>query len=186
MAEEVTNECMLDLETFGKGNKAVIVSIGACMFNPVGEGVDIGVASRFEVFVDPQSCIKAGMQMDSSTVLWWMDAERDEARELLLRGQKQAVALGPALFMFACWLNKDRPVWGNGATFDNVILRNAYALTGSPCPWSFWNDRCYRTMKNIAPTVKMQRDGVHHSALQDAVAQAKHLQFINRFLTSGE
>lgn len=185
MSETEKLECMVDLETLGNGNKAAILSIGACKFFPEGQGVDIHTSHRFEVFVDLQSCVDFGMQMDPSTVLWWMDTKRHEAREVLMGNMANAMPLGDALYRFATWLGGDRPVWGNGATFDNVILRNAYELVGLDCPWQFWNDRCYRTMKSRVPSVKMQRKGIHHSALHDAVSQAEHLQSINRFL-SGE
>lgn len=185
MSETEKLECMLDLETLGTGNEAVILSIGACKFFPEGDGVDIHITHRFEAFVTPQSCVDIGLKMDPSTVLWWMKPERGEARDLMMANQNKAVPIYEALRQFAGWLGKDTPVWGNGATFDNVILRNAYRLAGCDCPWSFWNDRCYRTMKNRAPSVKMQRKGAHHSALWDAVSQAEHLQLINRFF-SGE
>jgi hypothetical protein len=185
MSEVEKPECMVDIETLGNGNNAVILSIGACKFLPNGQGVDIHTTHRFEVFVDPASCVKAGMVMDVSTVLWWMDSNRGEARDVLMANMERAVPLAQALHEFNTWLGQDMPVWGNGATFDNVILRSAYKAAGVGCPWSFWNDRCYRTMKNVVPSVKMQRQGVHHSAMWDAVSQAEHLQQINRHL-SGE
>jgi len=45
-------------------------------------------------------------------------------------------------------------------------------------PWYFWNDRCYRTMKSLYPQIPMERDGVHHNALDDAISQARHLMAI--------
>lgn len=66
-------------------------------------------------------------------------------------------------------------VWGNGSDFDNVILRNAYAAIGSTYPWRYNDNMCYRTIKNLAPDVKMARQGVHHNALDDARSQALHL-----------
>lgn len=187
MSETERNECMVDLETLGNGNNAVILSIGACKFQPSGQGVPIDTGHRFERFVDPQTCVDAGLQMDASTIMWWMEPERGEARDLMAKRQEtDAISLGDALWEFSKWLGSDMPVWGNGATFDNVILRNAFKAVGIECPWKFWNDRCYRTVKNMAPSVKMQRKGVYHSALWDAVSQAEHLQSINRFLTSGE
>lgn len=185
MSETEKLECMVDIETLGNGNEAVILSIGACLFFPSGQGVDIHTTHRFEAFVKPQSCVDIGLRMDTSTVLWWMEPARGEARDVLMGKMERAVHIRDALHQFSAWLGKDRPVWGNGATFDNVILRNAYRLAGIECPWSFWNDRCYRTMKNVVPSVKMQRKGIHHSALWDAVSQAEHLQSINNFL-SGE
>lgn len=193
MAKTGQLECMVDLETLGNGNKSVILSIGACLFHPNGDDTH---SDAFEVFVTPQSCIEIGMQMDVSTVMWWMgancedDAERakmNEARDLMVKKQTEAVHIRDALHRFSAWIGKGKPVWGNGATFDNVILRNAYSLAGIPCPWSFWHDRCYRTMKGKVPSVKMQREGIHHSAMWDAISQAKHLQRINRSITiSGE
>ena len=185
MSKAETLECMVDLETLGNGNSAVILSIGACKFLPHGQGVDIHTPHRFEVFVDPASCVKAGMVMDVSTVLWWMDPTRGEARDVMMANMERAVPLNQALHEFNAWLGADMPVGGNGATFDNVIMRSAYRATGVGCPWMFWNDRCYRTMKSKFPSVKMQRTGIHHSALADAVSQAEHLQSINRFI-SGE
>lgn len=186
-------ECMLDLETYGNSSNAVIISIGACHFEQHGTDAR---ASTFECFVDPQSCVEVGMVMDVSTVNWWMGAEckteeerekMDHARRVLAEKLKMAIPLRQALHRFSAWLGEDKPVWGNGATFDNVILRNAYKLAGIPCPWQFWNDRCYRTMKNRVPSAKMQRVGVHHSAMWDAISQAEHLQQINRRITiSGE
>ena len=193
MSETINLECMTDLETLGNRNNAVILSIGACFFIPDGQGIR---SDSFEVFVDPQSCVDIGMEMDPSTVLWWMGsavknneerAKMNEARDIMVEKQKKAVHIRDALHRFSAWFGSDKPNWGNGATFDNVILRNAYELAGIPCPWSFWNDRCYRTMKNLAPSVKMQRQGVHHSAMWDAISQALHLQEITRSITtSGE
>jgi len=186
-------ECMLDLETYGRGNKAAIISIGATHFEPKGNEARY---STFECFVDPQSCVDIGMVVDVSTVNWWMgvdckdSVDRDvmnAARTVLAEKLKMAVPIRDALHRFSAWLGENKPVWGNSSTFDNVILRNAYELAGIPCPWEFWNDRCYRTMKNLVPHVKMQRVGVYHSAMWDAISQAEHLQQINRRITiSGE
>jgi hypothetical protein len=71
-------------------------------------------------------------------------------------------------------------IWGNGSTFDNVILRSAFAAAGLEYPVRFWADQCYRTKKNEFPTVPLVREGTHHKALDDAISQAKHLQAIWR------
>ena len=67
-------------------------------------------------------------------------------------------------------------VWGNGASFDNPILANAYRAVNLDPPWRFWNDRCYRTVKSMfGKNVKLERIGEHHNALDDAKSQADHL-----------
>ena len=171
------SEVMVDLETLGTKSNAVILSIGAARFFPKEEGI----MEHFEVFVDPESCVRAGLVMDASTVMWWMHEDRDLARKELMSCPR--LQLPTALAMFADWLKGDRPVWGNGGTFDNVILRNAYGACGITTPWKYWNDRCYRTMKSQYPDVKMLRKGTYHSAAADAVSQAVHLQAIFRSIS---
>ena len=70
-------------------------------------------------------------------------------------------------------------VWGNGASFDNVILSESYYRAAILRPWPFWKDRCYRTIKTIYPDVELVRSGTHHNALDDARTQAEHLIAIN-------
>ena len=166
-------EVMLDLETLSTKNNACILSIGAVMFDPRGGDI----TASMEVHVDPKSCTEAGLHLDANTVMWWMADQRDDARKVLMA--KERVPLRQALILFNEFMGGvDRPVWGNGATFDNVILRNAYEAMGLPCPWKFWNDRCYRTMKAQYPDVPLARVGTYHSAVDDALTQAVHLQAI--------
>jgi len=166
-------EVMLDLETLGTGNNAVILSIGAVKFDLKEQGT---AGAPFEVFIDPKTCTDAGLELDANTVLWWMHPDRAAAREVFVG--KQLTPLQQALFMFTSWMGGDRPVWGNGATFDNVILRNAFKAAFVPCPWHFRNDRCFRTMSNILPQQEWERVGTHHSAVDDAATQALYLQRI--------
>jgi exodeoxyribonuclease VIII len=65
-------------------------------------------------------------------------------------------------------------IWSCGADFDLPILNHLYAVTGKQAPWKYANSRCYRTLKNLATGVEMERSGVHHNALADAKSQAAH------------
>jgi hypothetical protein len=165
----VGSHVMVDLETLGNGSNAVITSIGAAKFNTVG------VTDSFMAHIDPESCVAAGLNMDVSTVLWWMK-QSDAARGAFTqKGQPLHIALEE----FAAWFPKDACLWGNGATFDNVILSNAYKAVEQKTPWPYWGDRCYRTVKNLFPDVKAPAFvGVAHNALDDAVHQARHLVLI--------
>lgn len=166
---------MLDLETWGTGNDAVIVSIGACKFDKND------ILDAFHVGVDPRSCMDLGLKVDANTILWWMQPEQREALDAWL--QLERIDLASALVGFDMWC-KHQPsvmtIWGNGSTFDNVILRSAFAAAGLEYPVRFWADQCYRTKKNESPTVPLVREGTHHKALDDAITQAKHLQSIWR------
>lgn len=169
MAQEML-DVMIDLETLGKRGNSVILSIGAVKFNGDGLG------DEFYMVVDPQSCIAAGLEMDVSTIMWWMK-QSDEARAAF---EREGARLPSVLTAFSRFIQDggnagDTRVWGNGASFDNPILGNAYHKCGMEQPWKFWNDRCYRTVKSQFPDSPMPRTGTHHNALDDAKSQAQHL-----------
>ena len=151
---------MLDLETMGNGNRAAIIAIGAVSFN------SSGVKERFYQQVRLDMSIDCGMEMDASTVLWWLQ-QSDDARSAFKDNEK-AGSLCDALYEFARWYASvgGVEVWGNGA---------AYRFTGIEQPWKLWNDRCYRTLKAMYPRIKPIRSGTHHNAVDDAHSQADHL-----------
>lgn len=164
---------MIDLETMGTRPNAPIVSIGAVAFDAGG------VHRAFYANVDLGSAVNSGAEIAPSTVEWWL-GQSDEARAALLAKDDEYSLVG-ALTEFSKWAHLDRisGVWGNGASFDNVILSESYNRAAVPCPWPFWQDRCYRTVKNMYPGVEMVRSGTHHNALDDARTQAEHLIAIN-------
>lgn len=168
---KIYSNVMLDLETMGNGPDAAIVTIGAVAFD-VASG-EIGPAYYNRVTLE--SAVQGGGVIDASTVAWWMQ-QGDEARQEICR--PGGVTLGDALRSFAIWVAEhthDTEMWGNGASFDNVILRGAYARQGLQPPWAWWNDRCYRTIKAQHRSVPFERLGTHHNALSDATSQAQHL-----------
>ena len=159
---------MIDLETMGTRPNAPIIAIGAVMFDGNGTIEEFYVNIDLESAVDDSHAV-----VDPKTVLWWME-QGGEARAAL-RGDKKKVLT--ALYEFRDWLKPVEPegVWGNGASFDNIILSETYRRLNLAPPWPFWADRCYRTMKNMYPHIQMDRSGVHHNALDDAKSQANHL-----------
>lgn len=166
---------MLDLETFGNGNDAAIVSIGAVKFDQKD------ILDEFHVGVDARSCQALGLKIDADTIMWWMHPDRADARAALQA--LETVDLPSALAGFTDWAGNDvASIWGNGSTFDNVILRSAYRACGLEYPVGFWQDQCYRTIKYRAPGIEIVREGTHHDALDDARCQAKHLQAIAEHL----
>lgn len=175
---------MIDLETMGVENDAAIISLGAVKFDPRGDGVLDAFYSR----VDLNSALKAGMSVSGSTIDWWLKDDLADARRALK--SSEPMALWEVLTGFIDWYEREVPetegfdgdrrtvagVWGNGATFDNVILRSAYKLANLDCPWSFRQDRCYRTLKSLAQLPVETNVGTLHHALDDATAQAMHMQ----------
>jgi exodeoxyribonuclease VIII len=171
---------MIDLETMGTGSDAPIISIGAVAFN--AKGIDI---RGFYNSVDLQSSVTAGATIEPNTVMWWMQ-QSDEARAALLTAD--TVDIASALDAFDGWIANVtgsgpetlKGVWGNGASFDNVIVAETYKRLRRSPPWPFWKDRCYRTIKSMYPNVKVTRKGTHHNALDDARYQAEHLIAIHK------
>ncbi|TMO97570.1 3'-5' exonuclease [Pseudoalteromonas ruthenica] len=180
------NHVMLDIETIGKGSNAAIISIGAVFFCPDTNKV----GAEFHTVIDPASAAFFG-EMDASTIKWWMQQD-DEARALFNRDD--AVKLKVGLDEFYEWVSqienvKDRIIWGNGATFDNVILANAYRSARMKQPWAYFNDRDVRTivalgreLLNFDPKKDMPFEGVKHDALDDARHQAKYVNAIYQAL----
>ncbi len=160
---------MLDIETMGNNSNAPIISIGAVSFD------DENVSDRFYTQVNLQSSIDCGGIVDGSTVMWWL--QQSEAARIAFKYNEKAPHLCEALHKFSQWFNSvdGDEVWGNGAMFDNTILGNAYRNNDLEIPWKFWNDRCYRTLKNMYPDIKIERVGTYHNAVDDAESQALHL-----------
>jgi len=167
---------MIDLETMGTRPNAPIIAIGAVAFNAMGL-----TDQTFYRVVSLHSAVRSGAVIDPSTVLWWME-QGDAARDALTDKQHEAGSIDDALrdFMqFVCSYGDSlRGVWGNGATFDNVLMHESGKRCGVPM-WEFWKDKCYRTVKGMYPDVKLERAGTHHNALDDARSQALHLIAIN-------
>ena len=162
----------VDLETYGTRPDAAILSIGAVPFD-----LTTGALGKlFYINVDLQNAIEEGGTVDDATVNWWK-TQKAETFEAL---KVDAVPIRYALAAFTSYcdsLGKKSEIfiWGNGADFDNVILTSAYRNVNMPIPWGKYNNRCYRTVKSMYPTIKIVREGTYHNALDDAVSQAKHL-----------
>jgi hypothetical protein len=169
-------DVMLDLETMGRRPGCAIVSIGAVDFS-LTEG---RTGEPFYINVDLESCVEAGLTMDAGTVMWWMK-QSEAARSAFTRN---AYRLDEALTQFSQYLERCGPLndirlWGNGPSFDNAILGYAFEAASMEQPWKFWNDRCFRTISGMFPSVeKRRRGGTHHNALDDAIYQAEHLLHI--------
>lgn len=163
---------MIDLETLSTQPNAVVISIGAVIFSP--ETGEVGPEIKFNVM--SESSQDAGLHIEAKTVQWWFSIPQ-AARDRLNDPTPQTLL--SALESLNMWLlskaGTDFFIWGNGATFDNVILRNAYKAVNLHAPWPYRRDACYRTMKAMFPHVKLEQKGTPHDALDDARHQALHL-----------
>lgn len=166
------NDVMIDLETLGTGTNALILSIGAQVFDL--EKQRCYSQRCIHINIDPADAQRYGQVIDASTVGWWM--EQDITTRDLLKSQRQGLVT--ALTQFADWLSTFSPylVWGNGSTFDISILEDAYNLVGFKVPWEFRDVRDMRTIIDIASRLDVHvarpEPRTAHNALADAIAQA--------------
>lgn len=174
------NNLMIDLETMGKKPNAPIVSIGAVFFNP--QSGELG--PEFYAVVSLESAMESGAVPDGDTILWWMK-QSAEARAAICIDDVMPISDALSELDHFIVRNADNPkymkVWGNGANFDNVILRGAFERAGQLCPWAFWNDHDVRTIVTLGRTIgfdpkrDMPFDGDMHNAQADARHQAKYV-----------
>lgn len=163
---------MIDLETLGVSHEAVILSIGAAKFDPADPLSRI--IDSFHVHIDPRSAQAYGLKIEADAVMWWVDPARADARLALLAHEQ--IDLRSALDGFVHWYGLESlKTWSNGANFDIPIMQNALRVVGEPCPWKFWDERCFRTLKSL---VSKSGEPAAHDALADAIAQAKLVQKI--------
>src|SRR5579859_6495721 len=165
---------MCDIETLDVKPTAVILSIGACAFDP-DKGTISGDTFHRKLEIDPQ--IAAGRTISGSTIDWWMN-QSDAARSAIFSQEAQAKRsnVRSSLAAFDAWFGSSpkAPVWGNGADFDLVLLTNLYQGQGFRPPWYFSSHRCFRTLKNLfGDGLEPERQGTHHDALDDALHQAR-------------
>ncbi|EPD0988418.1 3'-5' exoribonuclease domain-containing protein [Escherichia coli] len=172
---------MIDLETMGTNTNAPIVVIGAIFFDPqTGE-----IGPVFYIVISLTDAMNTGAVPDGGTIEWWLK-QSSEARAAILTDQ---VKLKDALSRFREFINeysdeKFVQVWGNGATFDNAILRTSYERLDIPCPWRYHNDRDVRTIVELGKTIGFDArtaipfEGVPHNAQDDARHQAKYVSVI--------
>ncbi|HDQ1551940.1 exonuclease [Escherichia coli] len=169
---------MIDLETMGKNPDAPIISIGAIFFDP--QTGDMG--PEFSKTIDLDT---AGGVIDRDVIKWWLKQSR-EAQSAIMTDE---IPLDDALLQLREFIDENSgeffvQVWGNGANFDNVILRRSYERQGIPCPWRYCNDRDVRTIVELGKAIDFDArtaipfEGERHNALDDARYQAKYVSVI--------
>ncbi|WP_454520644.1 3'-5' exoribonuclease domain-containing protein [Enterobacter hormaechei] len=188
-ADMLYTHLMVDIESMGEKPDAPIVSIGAVFFDPASGQT----GPEFYKVISLESAMEWGGVPDASTILFWLK-ETSEARSEIV--MDHAIPLDDALLQFKDFIAENAAngkdtvqVWGNGATFDNVLLENSYARTGISCPWKYWNNRDVRTIVELGKAVgytprhEIPFEGEPHKAISDARHQVKYVSAIWQHLT---
>lgn len=165
-------DLMLDLETFSTDSNALILSISAVQFDfesgKVGKEIAIGCNIH-------QQIVK-GAHLDGNTIEWWL--QQDLAAFTSIKGMYrkpiEEVIKDFNDFMEEC---ETENLWGNGCTFDNVILRNMYKRHSREFPLKYWADRDVRTVRDIfgIDTREIPFTGIKHNGVDDCKYQIEYI-----------
>lgn len=176
---------MVDIETLASRPDAVIVSIGAVIFEPDGHQVTLSPDTSFHVRVLLNQPTRA---IDPKTVAWWMQQAPDAQQELLASDEERLplkVALGKlGTFMRSAGDWGATTVWSHGSDFDLVVLGHAYREERLKQPWPFRQARDTRTLFGLVETFYGRQvlascwpeNPLKHNPLMDSVAQAVAVQ----------
>ena len=159
------NKLMVDCETLDIGERPVLLSIGAVVFN------DQQIQDYFEYFINKETAISEGFTVSQSTLDWW-DQQDPDARAYAFNGEGDIQEALKALVQ----LNECTEIWSKGSLADIRWINNALDYFGIERPWKYYKEFCFRTLLKSVPKFDMPFVGMPHNALDDAIHQAK--QFI--------
>jgi len=182
--DRVYNDVMVDIETLSTEKDAVVLSIGAVRFrmDSIDDEDSLNEPGRcFYGRLDEWDQEAMGRDIDTSTMKWWKKQDK-EARAVF---DEEAEPVATVLDNFTNFCVGAKRMWGNGNTFDNVIIKDLYQDYGKEYPVNYWNDLDMRTLtylwnfvtnwesKGKRPDVIM---GTSHNALDDAKRQVVQSQ----------
>lgn len=170
---------MLDLETLGVGTNAAIVSVGMVCFDQ--DGSDVAASLHLGIS-------KPLGNIEIDTTMWWL-RQPDEARKRIV----DVVQSGDTeLIVCTCIASFVRQygikeLWSNGPSFDERLLREMFDrnIGAGRFPLAYNCGRDYRTFLDTGALLgvpKVEREGVAHDALSDAIHQANNAAAILRHL----
>lgn len=180
------NHVMVDLETLGTVPGCVGFSIGAVQFHP-GRN-ELG--STFYAVVNVDSALDHLLREEEATRDWWAQQSAEARATLEDARAGKGMSLPDAMrglnsFLLGLGGMRSLRLYGNGADFDNPILRVMWDASGVKMLDSdagFFGGRCYRTLKSLDELFgsdfafdRISRQGTYHNALDDAKSQAQHL-----------
>lgn len=161
--------CMVDLETYATTTDAIVMTIGAVVFDNKGKET-----ASFYRRITEDSCVSIGLRKDPETVKFW-SSQSVESRIEIETPHDRVCIIDAILDFSKFWKdNNCKYFWCLGANFDEPILSLIYQRLNMGKPWMFYNVRCLRTMYSLARiTTKdlITVGDVQHHALADCRRQ---------------
>lgn len=192
---------MLDTETLGTREGAVVLSVGAVAFslleNQPNDYNDL-VLNGFYVKFSVQDQVKNyGRRIDDDTLNWWK-SQGEEAQKVLKPSQHDA-SMVDGLNSFNDWIKqlpgykyKTSYVWSRGTYFDFPKLESMYDQAGIKPGYNGWKIRDVRTYIDVLtgddwgrydPRGGVPAEFIPHHALHDAAMDSYRMVeiFNNQF-----
>lgn len=162
---------MVDLETMAVTPRAVVLTLGAVIFDPYGDGYSNSLYLKFDL--DDQD--KLSREIDPNTLDWWAKQDPKIMEEAFSAEGRISVVEAMEQFHKFAW--GCDAFWSHGAPFDLVIIDDLCRQLKRSPPWNFWQLRDTRTLFDLGYDPAMPKES-KHDALQDAIRQAVGVQNI--------
>lgn len=176
---------MIDLETLATTPQAIVLSIGAQVFDI--DGILAEPQKQFYCVLPYREQVRMDRYKDPATMGWW-DRQSAEARQILTDSSSCLGDLYTGMQEFKDWFARNTQgaayAWGLGALMDLAILEDLFRQLRLPVPWDYRHAMCFRTLRELynrqvpAPAFV----GTRHNALADAQHQALHAVQILRHI----
>lgn len=186
---------MIDIETFGRRPRGLVVSIGAVLFDTLKEIPPTDAASDFHAVLSWEAALaESRFEKNLETLDWWHEKQPTAYARLRERMKLSTLNMIQLLEQFCNWVaplcEGGARVWGNSPSFDLVQLENAAKEVEIRFPIPYGAENDYRTLTDLVygPTLKPRPpENIAHDALADARFQARvcaqALQQVERWKT---
>lgn len=188
--------CVIDIETLGTGSRALMLEVGAVVFDPLADSLPENppITDIFYKSVDAKYEMNLGFEVDGDTIMWWL-GQNEENRQRLIDAhtKKTHVPTHMVLDQLANYLLTHRVkfVWGHGATFDPVIIAEHYRRMKRDVPFNFRDVRDTRTLYSVAALTEdtwktlMHNPKKHHPVF-DAWTHARAINYCLNLLSEDD
>lgn len=173
-------DCMLDIETLGRGPGCVVTSVAITPFHINGKALEPTKVFRMKLDIADQ--LIAGFTIEPETHKWWMQQD-PKVREMEFNGiyniDKFCIDLEAYIRMIERQYTTYR-IWATAPKLDFGCLHSLCVHAGVKWPILFSSERCMRTFremtKTLYPSFKLPSGSANHCAADDTTLQIKQIQ----------
>lgn len=187
----MARQAVVDIETLSTTNQAVVTRIGMVAFNRRELLEEEFI--EYSMTLDVQEQINNGRVIDAGTLQFWFEQDKEVREKNVICSPQQEPVLA-VIDNLVEWIMmySITHLWGNGSSFDNIILKSLFHSFGMRWPFAYDADRDLRTLFALADVVPRHvsedkvrtKDLKSHDALDDAKKEARMLSYALRKLES--